>query len=381
MHRLRCKRAFGVERTCQPRHVEQARHRAAERAQRVVAADRRAAVHAVDAAGLLQQLGSVEPGHRTQQALFLKELGERLVGAVTAPAFELYGLGLEHKHVPEMQKHAGLARAPIFAPSVGRYSKGMIVEVPLPLAAIAVFMTERSLAKIPWQKRDHSIDIPGAVLVVAATTCLLLALTFGAGDGWLATRVLLLFAAALVLAVLATALANPQAVREEHQPQRDVAVIAVDRSSSQLVGQRPGEFRRGGGLDDLGHLAAAGVVGDEHTVVGAQRDLVVCRGGEVGIGAVGPDERTGVDRSRAPADGQCDGGTPIDVALIGPPAACGPTSASCGARGSWRSSSMACARDSQAYTSKSVPSAKASVSAMSASSSTMSSAGLPVRAS
>lgn len=78
----------------------------------------------------------------------------------------------------------------------------LIFWINLPLAAIAVFMTERSLAKIPWQKRDHSIDIPGAVLVVAATTCLLLALTFGAGDGWLATRVLLLFAAALVLAVL-----------------------------------------------------------------------------------------------------------------------------------------------------------------------------------
>jgi len=42
-----------------------------------------------------------------------------------------------HKHVPEMQKYAGLARAPIFAPSVGRYYKGMIVEVPLPLAAMA----------------------------------------------------------------------------------------------------------------------------------------------------------------------------------------------------------------------------------------------------
>jgi N-acetyl-gamma-glutamyl-phosphate reductase len=42
-----------------------------------------------------------------------------------------------HKHVPEMQRYAGLARAPIFAPSVGRYYKGMIVEVPLPIAAIA----------------------------------------------------------------------------------------------------------------------------------------------------------------------------------------------------------------------------------------------------
>jgi N-acetyl-gamma-glutamyl-phosphate reductase len=35
-----------------------------------------------------------------------------------------------------MQTHAGLARAPIFAPSVGSYYKGMIVEVPLPLKAL-----------------------------------------------------------------------------------------------------------------------------------------------------------------------------------------------------------------------------------------------------
>ena len=33
----------------------------------------------------------------------------------TAPSFELYGLGLEHKHVPELQKYARLTRRPIFA--------------------------------------------------------------------------------------------------------------------------------------------------------------------------------------------------------------------------------------------------------------------------
>jgi N-acetyl-gamma-glutamyl-phosphate reductase len=54
----------------------------------------------------------------------------------TAP-YRIYAMAQKHKHVPEMQKYANLARAPIFAPSVGRYYKGMIVEVPLPLAAIA----------------------------------------------------------------------------------------------------------------------------------------------------------------------------------------------------------------------------------------------------
>jgi N-acetyl-gamma-glutamyl-phosphate reductase len=35
-----------------------------------------------------------------------------------------------------MQVHAGLAVRPLFTPAVGRYAQGMIVEVPLQLAAI-----------------------------------------------------------------------------------------------------------------------------------------------------------------------------------------------------------------------------------------------------
>ena len=49
------------------------------------------------------------------------------------PAFELYALGLEHKHLPETQKYGGLTRRPIFAPSVGHYRQGMLVSVPLHL--------------------------------------------------------------------------------------------------------------------------------------------------------------------------------------------------------------------------------------------------------
>ena len=51
----------------------------------------------------------------------------------TAPAFELYGLGLEHKHVPELQTFAKLERRPIFVPSVGNFRQGMLVSVPLHL--------------------------------------------------------------------------------------------------------------------------------------------------------------------------------------------------------------------------------------------------------
>ena len=54
----------------------------------------------------------------------------------TNDAFRAYGLTLAHKHLPEMQVHAGLGHPPVFAPSVGRYAQGMLVEVPLQLWAL-----------------------------------------------------------------------------------------------------------------------------------------------------------------------------------------------------------------------------------------------------
>jgi N-acetyl-gamma-glutamyl-phosphate reductase len=51
----------------------------------------------------------------------------------TAPAFELYGLGFEHKHLSETQLYSKLARRPIFVPSVGNFRQGMLVSVPLHL--------------------------------------------------------------------------------------------------------------------------------------------------------------------------------------------------------------------------------------------------------
>jgi N-acetyl-gamma-glutamyl-phosphate reductase len=48
-----------------------------------------------------------------------------------APHFELYALGLEHKHVPEIMAYGGLTRRPIFVPSVGNFAQGMLVSIPL----------------------------------------------------------------------------------------------------------------------------------------------------------------------------------------------------------------------------------------------------------
>ena len=54
-----------------------------------------------------------------------------------APPFELYGLGLEHKHLPELQTYSRLTRRPIFVPSVGNFRQGMLVSVPLHLDTLA----------------------------------------------------------------------------------------------------------------------------------------------------------------------------------------------------------------------------------------------------
>jgi N-acetyl-gamma-glutamyl-phosphate reductase len=55
----------------------------------------------------------------------------------SAPSFELYGLGFEHKHIPEMQLYSRLTHRPIFVPSVGNFRQGMLVSVPLQLDALA----------------------------------------------------------------------------------------------------------------------------------------------------------------------------------------------------------------------------------------------------
>ena len=53
--------------------------------------------------------------------------------AGTAPLFEAYALGLQHKHIPEIMQYSGLTRRPIFTPSVGNFKQGMLVQLPLHL--------------------------------------------------------------------------------------------------------------------------------------------------------------------------------------------------------------------------------------------------------
>jgi N-acetyl-gamma-glutamyl-phosphate reductase len=51
----------------------------------------------------------------------------------TGPAFELYALGLKHKHIPEIMAYTGLRRRPLFVPAVANFKQGMLVQIPLHL--------------------------------------------------------------------------------------------------------------------------------------------------------------------------------------------------------------------------------------------------------
>jgi len=85
--------------------------------------------------------------------------GKRLIAAfedaeapnATETNFYLYGLDLEHKHVPEIQAHSGLEQRPLFVPSVGRFSQGMIVSLPLQLWALTGAPRPADIHEALWE--------------------------------------------------------------------------------------------------------------------------------------------------------------------------------------------------------------------------------------
>jgi N-acetyl-gamma-glutamyl-phosphate reductase len=87
----------------------------------------------------------------------IAEFEDQNSDSFTATAFRGYGLNLEHKHVPEMQKHARIEHPPIFQPAVVRTYRGMVVEVPLPLHT---FTRRPSLEAIENALRDAYKDSP-----------------------------------------------------------------------------------------------------------------------------------------------------------------------------------------------------------------------------
>jgi N-acetyl-gamma-glutamyl-phosphate reductase len=86
-------------------------------------------------AGLLPRNGAVSIGSVSGYSGGGKSMIEAYETG-RAPAFELYALGLEHKHMPEIELYSGLSTRPIFVPSVGNFRQGMLVSVPLHLDAL-----------------------------------------------------------------------------------------------------------------------------------------------------------------------------------------------------------------------------------------------------
>jgi N-acetyl-gamma-glutamyl-phosphate reductase len=87
------------------------------------------------------------------------------------PAFELYALGFEHKHIPELIENAKLTRRPIFVPSVGHFRQGMLVSIPLHLdtltgkpngadlrAALAKYYAGAALVSVPEAESNGRLE-------------------------------------------------------------------------------------------------------------------------------------------------------------------------------------------------------------------------------
>jgi len=103
--------------------------------------------------------------------------GKRLIRTYEDPdaprdeslAHRPYALGLQHKHVPEMQQWTGLTHPPLFSPSVGRFYKGMLVSIPLVTELLSGrpspeslrnalaehYETEAFVQVMPFESDDH----------------------------------------------------------------------------------------------------------------------------------------------------------------------------------------------------------------------------------
>ncbi len=77
-------------------------------------------------------------------------------GAATALSFQTYGLGLQHKHVPEIQRHARLQGRPFFVPAYGSFPQGIVLTIPLHASMLRQPVTTAALrGLLAARYRDH----------------------------------------------------------------------------------------------------------------------------------------------------------------------------------------------------------------------------------
>ena len=77
-------------------------------------------------------------------------------GVATGLPFQTYGLGLQHKHVPEIRLHSGLQGHPLFVPSYGGFRQGISLTIPLHASMLHQPMTAQALRDLLAQRyRDH----------------------------------------------------------------------------------------------------------------------------------------------------------------------------------------------------------------------------------
>jgi EmrB/QacA subfamily drug resistance transporter len=78
-----------------------------------------------------------------------------------------------------------------------------IFYVNIPLGLLAIMVASRVIRVIPHRRREHVLDWPGAVLLVAGVTCVLLALSWGGTvHAWRSPLIMSLLGAGVVLATL-----------------------------------------------------------------------------------------------------------------------------------------------------------------------------------
>ena len=84
--------------------------------------------------------------------------------------FYLYGLGLAHKHIPEMTLHSGLENSPLFAPSVGAFKQGMIVQIGVHAAGLKTGTTPEDVHRVlaDWFKPGGHVSVASLADVPAS---------------------------------------------------------------------------------------------------------------------------------------------------------------------------------------------------------------------